>query len=77
MSNPLLFHFFVEESFSFSMGVSFKQVVIGSVIAVAIAVSIAYISILKPVSEEAIPEAVPEVFVFNETVSSFKSDLAI
>ena len=70
MSNPLSFCFFVEESFSFLMGVSNKQVIVGSVVVVALAISIAYISITKPVDKEAITEEVPEVFVFNETVSS-------
>ena len=63
---------FVEESFSFLMGASNKQVIVGSVVVVALAISIAYMSITKPVDKEAITEEVPEVFVFNETVSSFE-----
>lgn len=58
------------------MGASNKQVIVGSVVVVALAISIAYMSITKPVDKEAITEEVPEVFVFNETVSSFEQDLS-
>ena len=54
------------------MGASNKQVIVGSVVVVALAIYIAYMSITKPVDKEAMTEEVPEVFVFNETVSSFE-----
>lgn len=57
------------------MGVSNKQVIAGSVVAITLAISIAYMSVTKPVDNVTLVEEVPEVYVFNETVPLYRLDL--